>query len=68
MCLLFEISCTFFLRLSAKTVQTKFDAKTLHSNQSLAAETQMVDDGTGDVEVGVCPIVCYIITFLGMVI
>ncbi|XP_076448458.1 advillin-like isoform X2 [Babylonia areolata] len=35
----------------AKTVQTKFDAKTLHSNRSLAAETQMVDDGSGKVEV-----------------
>ena len=35
----------------AKTVQTKFDAATLHSNHSLAAETQMVDDGSGKVEV-----------------
>ncbi|GFN99904.1 villin protein quail, partial [Plakobranchus ocellatus] len=34
----------------AKTVQTKFDAATLHSNASLAAETQMVDDGSGKVE------------------
>lgn len=35
----------------AKTVQTKFDANTLHNNRALAAETQMVDDGTGTVEV-----------------
>ncbi|RUS90547.1 hypothetical protein EGW08_001724, partial [Elysia chlorotica] len=35
----------------AKTVQTKFDAATLHSNASLAAETQMVDDGSGKVEI-----------------
>ena len=36
---------------SAKTVQTKFDASTLHSNRALAAQTQMVDDGTGKCEV-----------------
>lgn len=36
---------------SAKTVQTKFDATTLHNNQALAAESQMVDDGSGKVEV-----------------
>ncbi|XP_059161494.1 advillin-like isoform X2 [Physella acuta] len=35
----------------ARTVQTKFDASTLHSNPALAAETQMVDDGSGKVEV-----------------
>ncbi|KAL8591188.1 hypothetical protein ACOMHN_057928 [Nucella lapillus] len=35
----------------AKTVQTKFDANTLHSNSALAAETQMVDDGSGKVQV-----------------
>ncbi|XP_055869830.1 advillin-like isoform X3 [Biomphalaria glabrata] len=35
----------------AKTVQTKFDATTLHNNQALAAESQMVDDGSGKVEV-----------------
>ncbi|XP_012935427.1 advillin [Aplysia californica] len=35
----------------AKTVQTKFDAATLHSNIALAAETQMVDDGSGKVEI-----------------
>ncbi|XP_021371999.1 villin-1-like isoform X2 [Mizuhopecten yessoensis] len=35
----------------AKTVQTKFDASTLHSNPQLAAETQMVDDGSGRVAV-----------------
>lgn len=36
---------------TAKTVQTKFDASTLHSNQALAAETQMVDDGSGTTQV-----------------
>ena len=35
----------------AKTVQTKFDAATLHSNQAVAANTGMVDDGTGVKEV-----------------
>ncbi|CAG5115853.1 unnamed protein product, partial [Candidula unifasciata] len=35
----------------AKTVQTKFDAATLHNNTALAAETQMVDDGSGKVEI-----------------
>lgn len=35
----------------AKTVQTKFDASTLHSNRALAAETQMCDDGSGTCKV-----------------
>jgi len=35
----------------AKTVQTKFDAKTLHENPKVAASTGMVDDGTGVKEV-----------------
>ncbi|CAG0917901.1 unnamed protein product [Notodromas monacha] len=35
----------------AKTVQTKFDAGLLHENPVLSAETQMVDDGTGQKEV-----------------
>ncbi|XP_067137397.1 villin-1-like [Centruroides vittatus] len=35
----------------AKTVQTKFDAATLHSNRQLAAQSQMVDDGMGSKEV-----------------
>lgn len=35
----------------AKTVQTKCDASTLHSNPPLAAQMQMVDDGTGKREV-----------------
>ena len=34
-------------------MQTKFDANTLHTNRALAAETQMVDDGSGKVEVRV---------------
>lgn len=36
---------------SAKTIQTKFDATTLHENRQLAAETQMFDDGSGRAEV-----------------
>jgi len=35
----------------AKTVQTKFDAKTLHENPTVAATSNMVDDGTGVKEV-----------------
>jgi len=35
----------------AKTVQTKFDAKTLHENPQVAANTGMVDDGSGVKEV-----------------
>ncbi|XP_063843293.1 gelsolin-like isoform X3 [Scylla paramamosain] len=35
----------------ATTVQTKFDATTLHSRPQLAASTQMVDDGKGQKEV-----------------
>jgi len=31
----------------AKTVQTKFDAKTMHENKAVAASTGMVDDGSG---------------------
>ena len=35
------------LLVAARTVQTKFDASTLHSNPAIARETGMVDDGTG---------------------
>lgn len=35
----------------ATTVQTKFDATTLHAQPELAAKTQMVDDGSGQKEV-----------------
>jgi len=35
----------------ARTVQTKFDAKTLHENPKVAANTGMVDDGSGVKEV-----------------
>ncbi|KAK8742675.1 hypothetical protein OTU49_001619 [Cherax quadricarinatus] len=35
----------------ATTVQTKFDASSLHSKPELAAKTQMVDDGSGQKEV-----------------
>ena len=35
----------------ARTVQTKFDAKTLHENPKVAATNRMVDDGTGAKEV-----------------
>ncbi|XP_064475215.1 advillin-like [Ornithodoros turicata] len=33
-----------------KTIQTKFDAATLHSNPNLAAQMQLVDDGKGKKE------------------
>ena len=32
---------------TARTVQTKFDAATLHSNPQIAMATGMVDDGSG---------------------
>jgi len=35
----------------AATVQTSFDAATLHEHHDLAARTQMVDDGTGNKKV-----------------
>ncbi|XP_014681029.1 PREDICTED: villin-1-like isoform X2 [Priapulus caudatus] len=35
----------------ARTVQTKFDALTMHDNSHLAAESQMPDDGTGQKEI-----------------
>ena len=35
------------LLIPAPTVQTKFDAASLHEKQSLAAHYQMVDDGSG---------------------
>ncbi|XP_069174423.1 villin-1 isoform X2 [Procambarus clarkii] len=35
----------------ATTVQTKFDANSLHSQPEIAAKTQMVDDGSGQKEV-----------------
>lgn len=35
----------------ARTVQTRFDAQTLHDNPKVAANTGMVDDGTGVKEV-----------------
>jgi len=34
-----------------KTIQTKFDAKTMHENPHIAASNGMVDDGSGDKEV-----------------
>ena len=36
---------------TAQTVQTKFDASTLHDHPKLAADTGMVDDGTGAKEI-----------------
>ena len=36
-----------YFTFPARTVQTKFDASTLHSNPAIARETGMVDDGTG---------------------
>lgn len=35
----------------AQTIQTSFDASTLHDNHELAAQTQMVDDGSGKKEI-----------------
>ncbi|XP_037071160.1 advillin-like [Pollicipes pollicipes] len=35
----------------APTIQTSFDASTLHENRALAAQTQMVDNGGGQKEV-----------------
>ncbi len=35
----------------AKVVQTKFDARTLHEQPAVAAESRMVDDGKGAKEV-----------------
>ena len=37
--------------MSTTTVQTKFDAKILHDNPMMAAETGMVDDGKSAKEV-----------------
>ena len=39
-CHMIKFIFTLFPNISTKTVQTKFDASTLHSNQALAAETQ----------------------------
>jgi hypothetical protein len=33
------------------TVQTRFDASTMHDNPQVAMETGMVDDGSGSIEV-----------------
>ncbi|PAA82592.1 hypothetical protein BOX15_Mlig008406g3, partial [Macrostomum lignano] len=35
----------------AKTVQTQFDASSMHQSPKMAAETRLVDDGSGKVEV-----------------
>ncbi|XP_043224020.1 advillin-like [Amphibalanus amphitrite] len=35
----------------APPIQTSFDAATLHENRALAAQTQMLDDGSGEKEV-----------------
>ena len=37
--------------LPAQTVQTKFDASTLHDQPKLAADSGMVDDGSGAKEI-----------------
>lgn len=37
--------------LAAKLDMSKFDATTLHSNDKLARDTGMVDDGTGEKQV-----------------
>lgn len=37
---------------AAKVEQVKFDATTLHAKPQMAAQQKMVDDGSGEVEVG----------------
>lgn len=37
---------------TAKVEQVKFDATTLHAKPQVAAQQKMVDDGSGEVEVG----------------
>lgn len=37
---------------TAKVEQVKFDATTLHAKPEMAAQQKMVDDGSGEVEVG----------------
>lgn len=37
---------------TAKVEQVKFDATTLHAKPQMAAQQKMVDDGSGEVEVG----------------
>lgn len=39
---------------TAKVEQVKFDATTLHAKPQMAAQQKMVDDGSGEVEVGLC--------------
>ena len=46
--MLFSHSCSLLI---AHTVQTKFDASTLHDQPKLAADSGMVDDGTGAKEI-----------------
>ena len=42
---------TFSRKISTTTIQTKFDAKILHDNPEMAAESGMVDDGQSAKEV-----------------
>ena len=42
---------TFSRKVSQTTIQTKFDAKILHDNPGMAAESGMVDDGQSAKEV-----------------
>ena len=42
---------TFSRKVSQTTIQTKFDAKILHENPGMAAESGMVDDGQSAKEV-----------------
>ena len=48
-CLYLQLTLT--RKMSTTTVQTKFDAKILHDNPMMAAETGMVDDGKSAKEV-----------------
>ena len=59
------IIISLYVLIVAKTVQTKFDASTLHSNRALAAETQMVDDGLGTTQVLELP--NFVTIYLGVV-
>lgn len=41
-----------FLDNAAKVEQIKFDATSMHARPDVAAQQKMVDDGTGEAEVG----------------
>lgn len=49
----FNMNGIIFHPQTAQTVQTKFDAMTMHENPKAAAQANMPDDGTGTKKVGV---------------